>query len=146
MSSCNTWDRFKHRFFCCREPKLQIRRRMGHAEKPARFEWARTKKGHCSEAADEVRERHSDGWKKGNGAHGHTHTGELLLARHVEGVAMKGPYVELLQEVTKEINCWNTKKGATSRILGCDAQVEFQPNQEPFTGCGIRRQNEAHSS
>ena len=30
------------------------------------------------------------------------------------------------------------QKGARSVILGCDAQVEFQPSQDPSTGCGLR--------
>ena len=55
-----------------------------------------------------------------------------------KGVEMQGPYGELLREVHKDINYWKTKKGATSVTLGCDAQVEFQQTQEPFTGCGLR--------
>ena len=51
---------------------------------------------------------------------------------------MQGQCGELLKEVNKEIKNWKTKKGAKSVILVCDAQVEFQPNEEPFNGCGPR--------
>ena len=53
------------------------------------------------------------------------------------GVGGQGPYGALLREVNKDINCWKTKKGAYSVILGCDAQVECQPTQEPITACGL---------
>ena len=52
-------------------------------------------------------------------------------------------------KVNKEINSWKTKKGATSVILGCDAQVEFQPNQEPLAECGLwggKTKNLQHSN
>ena len=65
----------------------------------------------------------------GNGVHGYTNTGEPLIAiiaRHV-----------LLREVNKEVNDWMRETGATSAILGCGAQVECQPNQELFIGCGV---------
>ena len=111
---------------------------MGYAEKSERFEWARPESGYGSNTtADEVRESHEDVCEMGNGALGYTHTGEPLLHMS-KGVEMQGPSGELLREVNKEINYWRTKKGATSAILGCDAHVDFQPNLEPDTGCGLR--------
>ena len=52
---------------------------------------------------------------------------------------MQGTYGELLREVNNENQ--DKRKGATSVILGCEAQVEFQPNQEPFIGCEPRGGN-----
>ena len=42
------------------------------------------------------------------------------------------------KDVNKEINDWKTKKEVPSGILGCDAQVEFQPDHESSIGCGLR--------
>ena len=61
----------------------------------------------------------------------------LYLPDTWKGVEIQGPYGILLREVNMEIKYWTTKKGAKSVILGCDAQVEFQSNQEPFIGCAL---------
>ena len=84
-----------------------------------------------------------------NGAYEHTHAGHPLPVRCVERVEMQGPYGEVLRAENKEMNCWKTKKGAKSVILSCDAQVEFQPSQEPLTGsgqCGDIAKNTEHNN
>ena len=50
---------------------------------------------------------------------------------------MQGAYGALLRNVNKEIGYWEPKKEVKSVVLGCDAPVGFQPNQELSTGCGL---------